>query len=43
MIRWRGEGFDPNTVDDDNIEKDLEKLRRRWSRNKAKMPRVKSR
>lgn len=39
MIRWRGAGFDPNTVDAADIEKEFAKLARKWTRKAAKPPR----
>ena len=41
MIRWRGPGFDPETVDIAEIEMELTKLTRKWTRKpprKAKTP-----
>ena len=39
MIRWRGPGFDPSTVDVPDIEQALAKLARKWARKAAKPPR----
>ncbi len=39
MIRWRGPGFDPNTVDVADIEKELAKLARKWAPKATKRPR----
>jgi Plasmid pRiA4b ORF-3-like protein len=38
MIRWRGPGFDPNTVDAADIEKEFAKLARKWARKATKPP-----
>ena len=39
MIEWRGSGFDPKTVDAVEIERELAKLARKWTRKPSKPPR----
>ena len=31
LVEWRGPGFDPNTVDDASIRKELAKLAKKWA------------
>jgi len=39
MVQWRGPGFDPDTVDLDDIERELARLARKRARKPAKPPR----
>lgn len=34
MVEWRGDSFDPNTIDVSKIEKAMARLTRRWSRRR---------
>jgi hypothetical protein len=38
MIEWRGSGFDPTTVDEPAIRKELARLAKRFARRKPKEP-----
>lgn len=42
LIAWRGSGFDPNTVDEVAIRKELAKLGKKWARKVSPRPARKS-
>lgn len=39
MVQWRGPGFDPNSVDLDDITRDVAALARKWTRKTTRGPR----